>query len=162
MKRVNVRTLVLCLFIVYLIAFIGSLFVSNTINSPWYSSIKTPITPPNWVFPVVWNILFLFIASSLYLSWTANTKTKKESKKNRIKIAIIFGINLLLNIFWSYLFFTLQSPLFSFYELIAFEVSIFVMIVITYRIRKSAGLILIPYALWIIFAGILNYIIAFH
>lgn len=162
MKRVNVRALILCLFIVYLVAFLGSLFVSKTITSPWYNSIKPSITPPNWVFPVVWNILFLFIASSLYLSWIAKTKTKKESKKNRIKIAIIFGVNLLLNILWSYLFFTLQLPLVSFYELIALEVSIIVMFFITYRIRKAAGIILIPYALWIIFAGILNYIIAFH
>lgn len=161
MKRVNVRTIVLCLFIVYLVAFIGSLFSSSQVNSQWYNSVKPSITPPNWVFPVVWNILFLFIAVSLYLSWTAKTKTKKESKTNRIKIAIAFGINLLLNILWSYLFFTLHSSI-SFYELVALEVSIFVMMFITYKIRKAASFILIPYALWIIFAGILNYLIAFH
>ncbi len=162
MKRVNARALVLSLFIVYLVAFIGSLFSSASVNSQWYNSVKPSITPPNWVFPVVWNILFLFIAVSLYLSWTAKTKTKKESKRNRIKIAVVFGINLLLNTLWSFLFFTLHSPVVSFYELVALEISIFAMMFITYRIRKAAALILIPYALWIVFAGILNYIIAFH
>lgn len=162
MKRVHVRTLVLCLFIVYLVAFVGSLFSSSQVNSQWYNSVRPSITPPNWVFPVVWNILFLFIGISLYMSWAAKTKTKEGSKRNKVKIAIIFGVNLLLNILWSFLFFTLHSPVVSFYELVALEVSIFVMMFITYKIRKAASFILIPYAIWIIFAGILNYIIAFH
>ncbi len=160
MKRVNVRALVLSLFVVYLVAFIGSLF-STSVTSPWYNSIRPSITPPNWVFPIVWNILFLFIAGSIYMSWTAKTKNRKESRRNKVKIVIVFGINLLLNILWSYLFFTLRSPVVSFYELLALEASIFVMIFMTYKIRKASAYILIPYALWIVFAGILNYIIAF-
>ena len=161
MKRVNVKALVLSLFIVYFIAFLGSLFTSQQVDTAWYASLRTPLTPPNWVFPVVWNILFLFIACSLYLSWTAKAKNKKQAKKNHKLIIITFGANLLLNVFWSFLFFTLKSPVLSFFELILFELSIFAMIFITYRIRKSAAYILVPYGAWVLFAGILNYLIAF-
>jgi tryptophan-rich sensory protein len=150
------------LLIVYAVAFIGSLFVSQTVNTIWYSSINTPITPPKWVFPLVWNILYLFIAISLYLAWTAKIKSKKYDRQNKIKIAIVFGLNLLFNIFWSYLFFTVQSPILSFSELLVLEFSIFVMFYMTYKIKKSAAYFLIPYGAWVAFAGVLNYIIAFR
>lgn len=157
MKQVNVKVLILCLLVVYLTAFIGSLFTSPSVNSEWYNSIKPSITPPNWVFPVVWNILFFLIALSLYFAWTS----KKSSKKTRLKIAVVFGINLALNILWSLLFFTLQNPVIAFCELILLWGSILAMIFITYRIKKISAYLLIPYALWVAFAGILNYLIAF-
>lgn len=161
MKRVNARVLILCLLVVYLVAFVGSLFSTSSVVSSWYSSIKPSIAPPNWVFPVVWNILFLLIALSLYFSWTAKTRSNKEGEKNKKNLIIIFGVNLLLNILWSFFFFYLKNPLGSFYELILFWISILVMIFITYRIRKLSAYLLVPYALWVSFAGVLNYLIAF-
>jgi len=157
MKRVNLKVLFLCLFIVYAVAFIGSLLTTSSVNSSWYTSIKPAITPPNWVFPVVWNILFLLIAVSLYFAWTKS----KNNKKNKTKIAVVFGINLFLNLLWSFLFFYLQSPAIAFFELILLWGSILAMIIITYRIRRVSAYLLVPYALWVAFAGILNYLIAF-
>ena len=58
-KKINIKILLACLAIVYFVAFIGSIFTTPKTNSEWYQSIKPAITPPNWVFPVVWNILFL-------------------------------------------------------------------------------------------------------
>ena len=162
MKKVNVKVLVLSFLAIYLAAFIGSLFSSSSVNTSWYSSIKPSIAPPNWVFPVVWNILFLLIALSLYFSWTTKAKNKKESRKIKLKLAIIFGINLILNILWSFLFFTLRNPVLSFYELIIFWISIVLMSFITYKIRKLSSYLLIPYVLWVAFAGILNYLIIFR
>jgi translocator protein len=161
MKRVNVLTLVLILFVVYAFAFIGTLLTSSAVNSSWYSSIKPSITPPNWVFPVVWNILFLLISLSLYISWMAKAKNNKESKKIKLKLAVVFGINLILNVLWSFFFFTLRNPILSFFELIIFWISILVMIFVTYRVQKWSAYLLVPYALWVAFAGILNYLIAF-
>ena len=161
MKKVNVRVLILSLFFVYLAAFIGALLSSSGVNSIWYNSVKPAITPPNWVFPVVWNILFFLIAISLYLCWTAKNKNKKQSRKNKIRIMLVFGVNLLLNILWSYLFFTVQSPVIAFYELVIFEISIFAMIFVTYKISKTSAYLLLPYAIWVVFAGLLNYLIAF-
>ena len=155
MKKINWKILVASLVIVYFVAFVGSLFTSPATDSEWYESIRPSITPPNWVFPVVWNILFFLIAISLYISWINANKTEKK------KLVWVFGINFVLNIFWSVLYFGLKNPLASFFELILLWVSILVMVFVTYKIRKTASYLLIPYLFWVAFAGILNYLSAF-
>lgn len=153
--KINWKILILSLVIVYSFAFIGSIFTAQTVGSEWYKSIRPTITPPNWVFPIVWNILFFLIAISFYLAWM------KSGKKQKIKITIVFGINLLLNVIWSFLFFSLQNPIFAFFDLIVFWLSIMAMILVTWKINKTSSYLLIPYLLWVSFAGILNYLIAF-
>ena len=79
-EKINIRKIrifVLCLIAVYLIAFLGSLFTTNSVNSSWYEQNKPSLTPPNFIFPIVWNILFFLIAISLYLTWISS-KTKKQ------------------------------------------------------------------------------------
>jgi len=151
----NWKVLIFCLLIVYIFAFLGSLFTSSVVNSSWYSSVRSSLTPPNWVFPVVWNILFFLISLSLFYAWTSG---KKESRK---KIAIVFGINLSLNALWSLLFFSLKKPNFAFFELILLWISILLMIFTTRKIDKKSAWLLVPYLLWVSFAGILNYLSAF-
>lgn len=156
-KRINWKVLLICLLIVYSVAFVGSIFTSGNTNTVWYENIKPSITPPNVVFPIVWNILFFLIALSLYISWIGS------NKKQKITIAIIFGLNFIFNISWSILFFTLRNPLLSFYELIIFLLpSIILMIFITRKTSKLSSCFLIPYLFWVGFAGILNYLIAFQ
>lgn len=154
-RKINWKILLSCIVIVFAVAFVGSLFTSSNINSEWYDSIKPSIIPPNFVFPVVWNILFFLIALSLYFVYM---NSKKQDKK---KIIIVFAINLILNILWSALFFGLQVPLFAFYELILLWLSICLMIYVTYRINKLSSYLLIPYLLWVSFAGYLNWLIVF-
>lgn len=151
----KIYILILCFLFVYLFAFIGSAFTSTSVDSEWYQSVKSNLTPPNWVFPVVWNILFFLIALSLFFAWT------KSSKKQKTRIAIIFGANLLLNVLWSFSFFFLQNPTLAFVDLILLEFSIITMIFITKKIEKKSAWLLVPYLLWVGFAGILNYLIAF-
>jgi tryptophan-rich sensory protein len=151
---INWKVLILSLVIVYSVAFLGSLFTSPGINSGWYETIKPSITPPAWVFPVVWNTLFLLIALSLYFAWT-NAKNRKDKKK----IAIVFSANLLFNLLWSFLFFTLRSPAAAFFELIILLLpSIIAMILATKKINKPSSYLLIPYFIWVAFASILNYL----
>jgi len=150
MKKVKV--LLLSLAIVFLVAYIGSLFTSNNTNSEWYQSIKPAITPPNFVFPTAWTIIFVLIAVSLYLVWIS------AKKKDKQKIAIVFGINFLLNILWSYLYFSLRNPLFAFIELIFLWLSIGAMIFITNKVNKTSAYLLLPYLLWVSFAAVLNYL----
>jgi len=153
--KINWKVLIICFVVVYGIAFIGSVFTSGNANTSWYQKIKPAITPPNYVFPIVWNILFFLIALSLYFAWI---NSKKKQKKI---VAFVFGINLLLNVFWSFLFFYLKRPIFSFVELILLEISIIIMIFVTKKIDKKAAWLLVPYLLWVLFAGVLNYLIAF-
>ena len=86
MKKINWKVLIVSLVVVYLVAFVGSLFTSPVTDSEWYDSIKPSITPPGWVFPIVWNILFFLIALSLYFSWI--NAMESDVKK---KIAVVFG-----------------------------------------------------------------------
>ncbi len=155
-KKVNWKVLVFSFLIVFAVAFIGSLFTSSNTDTEWYNSIKPEITPPNWVFPVVWNILFILIAVALYFSWI-NSKNKKDKKK----IIAVFGINFILNIFWSILYFGLKNPFVAFIEIFFLWASIMFMIYASYRINKLAGYLLIPYLLWVSFAVILNYLTVF-
>jgi tryptophan-rich sensory protein len=150
----NWKVLLVCLFAVYAVAFLGSLFTYNSVNTPWYDSVRNSLTPPNWVFPVVWNVLFFLIALSLYFAWTS-------AKKQKTKIAAVYGINFLLNILWSVLFFTFRKPNLAFFELIILEFSILLMIFTVLKINKKSAWLLVPYAVWVGFAGLLNYLIAF-
>ena len=152
----NWKILVICLFVVYTVAFIGSIFTSSQTSSQWYLSIKPTITPPNFVFPIAWNILFFLIAISLYFAWISS------KKKDKTKIALVFGINFLLNILWSILFFGLQKTNLAFFELIALWLSIVLMISTIWKIDKKSAWLLTPYLLWISFAGVLNYLSAFR
>ena len=156
MGKIKWKILIACLVITYLAAVVGSLFTTKNVKSDWYDSIKPSITPPNWVFPVVWNILFFLIALSLYFVWTS----KKSVKENK-KIIIVYGINFLLNVLWSVLFFSLKQPRFAFIELLLLWISTLAMLVVGYRVNKKAFYLLIPYLVWLSFAGILNYLAAF-
>ncbi len=149
------RVLLVSLLVVYIAAFAGSLFTSKNVSTSWYDSIRNPLIPPNWVFPVVWNVLFFLIALSLFFA-LINAK-----KKYKLKIALAFGINLLLNVFWSVLFFGFKKVNLAFFELILLWLSIIGMIYVTSRVSKKSALFLVPYLLWVGFAGILNYSIAF-
>ena len=140
--------LIFCFIIVYFIAFLGSLF---TDTSGWYESVKPSITPPNIVFPIVWNILFFLIAISLYLI----LMSRKE------RLIWLIEANLLFNIFWSILFFGLKLPVLAFVDLILLLLSIILIILFSWKIDKRVSYLMLPYFLWIIFAGILNYLIAF-
>ena len=159
MKKVkfNFKVFIICLLIVFLIVGgIGSLFTTKNVNSDWYQSIQPAITPPNWVFPIAWNILFLLISFSLYFAWTSS-KNKREKKK----VAIVFGINFILNILWSVLFFGLKQTQIAFIEILLLWLSIFGAILITKKISKKSSWLLIPYLIWVTFASVLNYLIAF-
>jgi tryptophan-rich sensory protein len=152
-KGRKIKIFVFCLILVYLIGFLGSIFTSSETKSSWYLENKPKITPPNYIFPIVWNILFLLIAISIYLSWI-NSKNKKE----RTKIIILFGINLFLNFLWSFLFFGLKNPLMGFIDILLLFISILTLIFGIWKISKSASYLLIPYLLWVGFASILNYL----
>jgi len=146
------KPFIISVVIVFAIAAIGNLFTAPVVRSSWYEAIKPAITPPNWVFPVVWNILFFLIAVSLYLSWIHSRKDEKKI------VAGEFGVNLFLNALWSFLFFGLKSPLFAFFCLLFLWVSIISMIYITWKINRKASYALIPYLLWVSFAGVLNFL----
>ena len=150
--KIKWKVLIISLFFTYLTGAIGSIFTSGNTSGEWYDSIKPSITPPGWVFPIVWNLLFFLIALSLYFSWT----NSKENQKK--KLAFAFAANFVLNILWSYFYFFLKTPSLALADIILLEISIIYLVVFTYKIDKKAAYLLMPYALWVGFATILNYL----
>ncbi len=127
----------------------GSLFTSPNIPT-WYNTLNKPtITPPSWVFAPVWTTLYALMGIFLYLFWIKKGKKKQPIIK-------LFFIQLGLNILWSVLFFGLQSPLLGLVGIIALWISIVVLIRRSLRQDKWAAYLLLPYILWVSFAGILN------
>lgn len=155
-KRIYWKVLITSFLIVFVVvAGIGSLFTSGETDSDWYLSTKTRITPPNWVFPVVWNALFILISLSLYFVWVnSNNKEKKI-------IALVYGINFLFNIFWSFLFFKMKNPVLAFVDILFVLGTIVMMIFVSGKIDKKASWFLVPYFFWVCFASVLNGLIAF-
>lgn len=135
-----------------LVGIIGSFFTVLAISG-WYTTIQKPLfTPPNWVFAPVWTTLFLLMGISLYLVW------EKGLEKKEAKMAVsIFGVQLALNIGWSFLFFGLQNPFLALLEIVLLWAAILATTILFYRISKTAGILLIPYLLWTSFAAFLNY-----
>jgi translocator protein len=148
-KRLNWKVFIISLVIVIIVAGIGSLF---TDTGSWYQSIKPSITPPNLVFPIVWTVLFYLIAVSLYYSWLSS------KDKEKLMVIILFGINFILNILWTFIYFKNRNPLIAFIDIVALWVSILVLIIYNWRRDRKASYFLIPYLAWVSFAGVLNYL----
>lgn len=131
---------------------VGSFFTTPAIAT-WYATlIKPSFNPPNWLFAPVWTTLFLFMGIALYLIW------QKDLKDKAVKFAMwLFGIQLVFNILWSVLFFGLQQPLLAFIEIIVLWILILLTIIKFYKLDKVAGILLIPYILWVSFAAVLNF-----
>lgn len=156
MAKIRWLTLIVSAVVVFIVAFLGSLFTGTSVGSEWYKSIAPALTPPNFVFPIVWTTLFILIFISLYLALTNANQLREKSI-----IILVFAINFVLNVLWSFLFFGLRSPISAFVDLIALWFSILALILITRKVSRTAAWLLVPYLLWVTFAGILNFIIAF-
>jgi len=131
--------------------FIGSAATMPSIPT-WYASLQKPaFNPPNWIFAPVWTTLFIMMGVAAFLVWDKGL----ENKKVRISLAI-FGLQLLLNVLWSMLFFGLQSPLYAFIDILVLWALILATMIYFYRISAAAAYLLIPYILWVSFASALN------
>lgn len=130
---------------------IGSLFTNPQITG-WYKDLAKPwFTPPNWVFGPVWITLFALMGISLF--WVYEKKSNKMFKT----AMIIFGTQFVLNILWNFLFFGLENPLYGLVEIIILWLAIAATIITFYRISKKAGIILLPYIIWVSIATALTY-----
>jgi len=142
--------LIIAIIIPQLAGFLGSIANFASIDT-WYKGLVKPsFNPPNWIFGPVWTTLFLLMGVSLYFVWTTEGQNKKLAYW-------IFGIQLILNILWSFVFFFWQNQGWALAEIAVLWVSILANIIIFYRINRTAGLLLLPYILWISFAAVLNY-----
>lgn len=121
-------------------------------NMDIYSKISTPaLSPPSWLFPVVWSALYVLMGVSLYL--VCNNKIYTVLKKPAY---FLFAVQLFLNFIWSPIFFNKQWFLLAFVVLVILWLVTLAMILKFYKLSKLASLLQIPYILWLTFAGYLN------
>ncbi|EKE07304.1 MAG: hypothetical protein ACD_18C00124G0001 [uncultured bacterium] len=151
MKIKNVHKLIISVIVSELAGLIGSLFTFSAIPN-WYSTLEKPVlNPPNWIFGPVWTALYVLMGISAFLIW------REGWKKKEVKIALtIFGVQLFLNAIWSIIFFGLQSPAWAFLNIVLLWITIFWTIFAFFKISKLATFLLVPYILWVSFAGYLN------
>ena len=116
----------------------------KTMNQP-------PLSPPGWIFPIVWTVLYLLMGYAAYRVQTSGKDPEQIRKAMRL-----YGVQLLLNFLWSPVFFGLHWYLVAFFILVALWVMIYLTMLAFSRLDETAGDLLIPYILWVTFAGYLN------
>jgi tryptophan-rich sensory protein len=155
MKKETKRTVLTFVIAIVIPLAIGgfSAFLTRD-NMNIYEEINTPpLSPPSFLFPVVWTILYVLMGIASYLVCTSG-------KPARSKTALtVYGIQLAFNFLWSIIFFSVKAYLFAFIWLVILLALIIINAVLFYRIDKKAGYLLIPYILWVTFAGYLNFAI---
>ncbi|CAF23912.1 MULTISPECIES: TspO/MBR family protein [Candidatus Protochlamydia] len=151
----HILKLVICLLICVGGGWACGWITSSSVHQ-WYPTlIKSSLTPPNIVFPIVWTFLYVFMAIALYLIWISPTKNKKPA-------FFIFGVQLICNFLWSWIFFYLQLPFIALLNLMILWGLVLNTINVFYQHSKLASQLLWPYWIWISFAWYLNAFIVFY
>lgn len=151
MKINNTFKLIIAIAVSELAGIIGSVFTTPSIAGWYVGIVKPALNPPAWVFGPVWTTLFVLMGIAAFLVW------KKGLDRKDVKIALgIFIGQLILNTLWSIIFFGLHSPVGAFIEIIFLWLAILATIIAFARISRTAAWLLIPYILWVSFAGYLN------
>lgn len=165
MAKVNLVALIAFILLCQLAGFIGSAFTIPSLQG-WYLSLNKPsFTPPEWVFLPVWLVLYTMMGVAAYLVWEkgyamqARLKDGWQNEKMRpAEWALgVFGIQLVENILWCYVFFSLHSLLYGLMVMAFLWVSIVLTMACFYVINRKAAYLLVPYLLWVSFAMVLNY-----
>ena len=120
----------------------GGIKAFNTLNKPFLS-------PPGFLFPIVWTILYVLMGISSYLIYN-------ESEINSSCCLKIYAINLFINFLWSPIFFGLGLRLFALIWIILLDLVVAYMIYCFYKVNKKAAYLQIPYLVWCLFATYLN------
>lgn len=142
---------IIILLITYSAAAIGSIGMGNSI-AEWYPTLNAPsFKPPNWIFGPVWSLLYTLMAIAAFLIW------RKGWNNYGVKVALaLYAVQLILNSLWSIIFFKWHLLDFALIEIIILLIIIIITCINFRRIDKWAGILFIPYILWVSFATVLN------
>lgn len=117
----------------------------------WYAGLVKPAwNPPNWVFGPVWTLLYFCIGLSGWLVW------REAGWRSAAPALAVYGLQLILNAAWSWLFFGLHRPGLAFAEIVVLWLGILATVLLFKRLSRPAAWLLLPYLCWVGFAGVLN------
>ena len=145
-RRINPwLALAISVLLVAAVGFFGSQFMPG----PWYEALAKPsFNPPNWVFGPAWTTLYALMALAAWKVWIA---------VRRIDLALVlYGLQLVLNAMWSWLFFGLERIDLALYDIVALLLLVVVTTVLFWKRDRLAGMLMVPYVLWLGFATALN------
>ena len=148
--KIRVKPLIISLLIPLAVGGLSALLTRNSMEA-FGALNQPPLSPPGWLFPVVWTVLYLLMGFASYLVFVNGRNRRKVQNA-----LFVYGVQLFFNFLWSIIFFNQERYFFAFFWLLALWVLILITLVLFYRIHKPAGLLLIPYLLWVTFAGYLN------
>src|SRR5215203_4885092 len=150
----NTGKLIIAIIIPLLIGFTSGFFTTTGPGS-WYQTLEKPTwNPPGWVFAPVWTTLYIVMGVAFFFVWKTSTNIRIKN------IALfLFALQLVLNFFWSFIFFKLEEPGWAVVEIIVLWVAILATIFSFASISKLSAWLLVPYISWVSFAAILNYTI---
>lgn len=149
--KLGLKKLLFCISIPLLIGALSGYLTKN--SADLFSTLnKPPLSPPGWIFPIVWSLLYLMMGIASYLVLTSGQPNQQA--------LLWYAVQLALNFLWPILFFNLELYFLSFILLVLLWWSILKTIELFYEISKPAAYLLIPYLLWVTFAGYLNFTIA--
>jgi translocator protein len=131
---------------------IGSIAMVSSLPD-WYTTLnKPPFNPPGWVFGPVWTALSALMGVAAWMVW--NKGIDNQAVRTGL---ILFAVQLVLNMLWSFVFFYFKQPGWAFVEIVALWIAILLTMVWFFRVSTTAGILLIPYILWVSFASVLNF-----
>ena len=152
--EINKKLLAQCIFISLAVGIAASVLSGGEMEM-FQALNKPPLSPPGWLFPVVWTILYVLMGIASYLVITSGA-----GDEERYRALLVYGLQLVVNFFWPIFFFRFGWYFFSFIWLLLLWLLIFRTWDMFREISRLAGILLVPYLLWVTFAGYLNLAIA--
>lgn len=151
MKNIRVKPLIVAIAIPLAVGGLSSLLTRGSMEAFGRLN-QPPLTPPDWVFPVVWSILYVLMGIASYLVFMADA-----SRRQKRDALLVYGATLILNFVWPLLFFRFGLFLAAFVWLLCMIAVVGLLYIRFRRIHKNAGYCILPYFLWSAFAGYLNF-----
>lgn len=147
-----IRWLLVCIPTVLLLGFLSGELSQSGPENPWFAELAKPaLYPPPAVFGIVWTVLYVLIGTALAMIVTA------RGARMRSAAVIVFGAQFALNLAWSPIFFATHQISAALVVIVLLDLTVMVTIVLFWLVRPVAGVLLLPYLLWICFATYLNY-----
>lgn len=147
-NKKTIWTYVISIAIALAVGGISAAVNAGKFNDP--TLVQPPLSPPQWVFPIVWTILFTLMGNSAAKVYLSDAPGKSDA-------LFIHGVQLVVNFLWTVFYFSFEALLLSFFWLLFLLLLVILMAIRFERIHPGAGKLQIPYILWLCFAAYLNF-----
>ena len=139
----------------FIVGYISMLLQQEALMT-WYPSlVKSSLTPPGYVFSIVWGVLYLLMGVSAGIIWSMRSTYSWA-------LILLFVVQLVFNLLWTLCFFYFRSPVLGFAVLVVLFMFVMLYVAGCYTQSKFAAIVNIPYLLWLLFAGYLNVYVAMN